>query len=324
MPKRTSASVPSAVEPFYAAIVNLTERVCGEHLNEEYAELAQHLTATLARKRPSPILRGRPEIWACGILYALGTVNFLFDKSQTPHIRADDLCAVLGVSVSSGANKAGQIRDMFHMSQMDPHWCLPSMVDQNPLIWILQVNGLMVDIRHMPREVQEIAYKKGLIPYIPADRAKVEKETEAADAKVLARRGRNTDLEKPRCGLCGKTKNLTKTKCCGQWICDDEDQYVLFSYARNSCNRNHDRYTLCSYHHNEGHTGDWKTCQKCREDFESEIYVYYGTNEYNFEKLENPPDYEPTRCAKCNQVIVLSEGGYSMRGGEYYCANCSY
>lgn len=28
---------------------------------------------------------------------------------------------------------------------------------------------------------------------------------------------------KPRCGLCGKTKNLTKTECCGNWICDDED-----------------------------------------------------------------------------------------------------
>jgi hypothetical protein len=38
-------------------------------------------------------------------------------------------------------------------------------------VWILQVNGLMVDIRHMPREAQEIAYQKGLIPYIPADRS---------------------------------------------------------------------------------------------------------------------------------------------------------
>jgi hypothetical protein len=29
---------------------------------------------------------------------------------------------------------------------------------------------MMVDVRHMPREVQAIAYEKGLIPYIPADR----------------------------------------------------------------------------------------------------------------------------------------------------------
>jgi len=144
--------------------------VCNQHLNSEYAELARRLAATLARKRPSPILRGKPEIWACAILYALGTVNFLFDKSQTPHMRADELCAVFGVSQSSGANKAKLIRDMLKMYQLDPNWCLPSRVDENPLIWILQVNGMMVDIRHMPREVQVIAFEKGLIPYIPADR----------------------------------------------------------------------------------------------------------------------------------------------------------
>jgi hypothetical protein len=32
------------------------------------------------------------------------------------------------------------------------------------------VNGLLVDLRDMPREIQEIAFEDGLIPYIPADR----------------------------------------------------------------------------------------------------------------------------------------------------------
>jgi hypothetical protein len=59
---------------------------------------------------------------------------------------------------------------MLKMYQLDPNWCLPSLMDDNPMVWILQVNGLMVDVRHMPREVQVIAYEKGLIPYIPADR----------------------------------------------------------------------------------------------------------------------------------------------------------
>ena len=127
----------------------------------------------------------------------------------------------------------------------------------------------------------------------------------------------------PACGLCGKTTNLTKTDCCGQWICDDEDQYVPFSYARNSCRRNHDRYTLCGFHYNDGHSGDWKDCQKCRNSFETEMYVYFGTNEYNFEKLQDIPDYEPTRCAKCNEVIVLSEEGYSTRGDEHFCGRCT-
>ncbi len=48
---------------------------------------------------------------------------------------------------------------------------------------------------------------------------------------------KNTSKSKPtgpRCGLCGKTGNLIRTECCGNWICDDEDKYVIFSYARNS------------------------------------------------------------------------------------------
>jgi hypothetical protein len=47
---------------------------------------------------------------------------------------------------------------------------LRSLVDRNPRVWMAEVNGLLVDLRNMPREVQEIAFAKGMIPYIPADR----------------------------------------------------------------------------------------------------------------------------------------------------------
>jgi hypothetical protein len=59
---------------------------------------------------------------------------------------------------------------MLKMYQLDPNWTLPSRLDDNPMVWMLQVNGFMMDVRHAPREVQEIAFNKGLIPYIPADR----------------------------------------------------------------------------------------------------------------------------------------------------------
>jgi hypothetical protein len=130
-------------------------------------------------------------------------------------------------------------------------------------------------------------------------------------------------VPRPRCGLCGKRANLVPTPCCGQWICNDEDEYVLFSYARNSCSRNHRRFTLCGWHHTEGHRGSWKTCARCPRDFVTEIYVYFGTNEYNFERLENPPAYEPTRCSRCRRVVVLSEGGYSRLGPDVWCETCT-
>jgi hypothetical protein len=166
---QTQASLRS-VRSIYESIVTLTDSFCGQYLNDEYAVLCRQSAAALARKRPSPLVRGALEIWACGIVYALGTVNFLFDESQVPHMRADSLCTAFGVSKSSGANKAKLIRDMFDMSPFDPNWCLPSLVDDNPLIWMLTVNGMIVDVRRMPRQIQEIAYRKGLIPYLPADR----------------------------------------------------------------------------------------------------------------------------------------------------------
>jgi hypothetical protein len=166
---KKSLNVPKNMQPVYDAIVALTDSVCAAHLNAEYAELARFANAALCRKKPSPLVSGKADSWACGIVYALGFVNFLFDKSHSPYLSAEDLCKAFGVSKSNGAAKSKLVRDALKLMQFDPDWCLPSMLDDNPLIWMLEVNGLAVDIRRMPREAQEVAYQKGLIPYIPAD-----------------------------------------------------------------------------------------------------------------------------------------------------------
>jgi hypothetical protein len=151
-------------------VIGLIDQFCKEYLNEEYAVLCRKLAEKLGRKRPSPLLHGSPHAWASGIVRAVGGVNFLHDKSQTPYMRSTDIDHYLGTSPSSGAAKLAAIRKMFKMYQLDPNWTLPSRLEDNPMVWMLQVNGFMVDVRHAPREVQEIAFNKGLIPYIPADR----------------------------------------------------------------------------------------------------------------------------------------------------------
>lgn len=154
----------------YEENVALTDAVCKAHLNQEYADLSRRLAAHLCRKRPSPVVNGQAKSWAGGIVYALGQINFLFDKSQMPHSSADELSEYFDVGKNTLGTKAKQIRDIINSYQMDPEWSLPSMIDRNPLVWMLSVNGLIVDVRHMPREVQEIAFERGLIPYIPADK----------------------------------------------------------------------------------------------------------------------------------------------------------
>jgi hypothetical protein len=142
--------------------------------------------------------------------------------------------------------------------------------------------------------------------------------------KSRSTRGRHLSIipSRRRCGLCGKRDRLTQTECCQQWICDDAHTYALFSYARNSCYHNHGRFTLCGFHYHERHRGEWKTCEPCRRAFATELYVYFGMNAYNFERLENPPAYEPTLCSVCQRRIRLGEDSYGTRAGRHICWSC--
>jgi hypothetical protein len=94
----------------------------------------------------------------------------LGDSTQTPHMKMTDIDEGFSISQASGSAKSKAIRDLLRMRPFDPEWTLPSRMDDNPLVWMVNVNGLLMDIRQAPREAQEVAFQKGLIPYIPADR----------------------------------------------------------------------------------------------------------------------------------------------------------
>ena len=40
-------------------------------------------------------------------------------------------------------------------------------MDANPLVWMLNINGFIMDVRKAPLEVQQMAYEQGLISYVP-------------------------------------------------------------------------------------------------------------------------------------------------------------
>ena len=61
-------SISAPAKPAYVAIVALTEAFCREHLNVEYEALCRKLAGMLAPKRSSPLTRGKPEVWTCGIV----------------------------------------------------------------------------------------------------------------------------------------------------------------------------------------------------------------------------------------------------------------
>jgi hypothetical protein len=75
-----------------------------------------------------------------------------------------------GVAESTGQGKSKAIRTLLKIRTFDPHWTLPSRMGENPMAWMIEINGFIVDARYLKREFQEDALRKGLIPCIPADR----------------------------------------------------------------------------------------------------------------------------------------------------------
>ena len=170
MSKQSESAVPRKMQPVFDEIVAVTGAFCREHLNVEYADVCRRLTAALCRKRPSPLLQGQLHTWAAGIIWTAGWMNFLSDPSQTPHMTQKELAEKVGVSASTMTARKKVIDDALGLMQLDPRYTLSSRMAENPLVWMIKVDGLVVDARMMPYEVQEIAYEKGLIPYIPADK----------------------------------------------------------------------------------------------------------------------------------------------------------
>lgn len=171
MPKRKPAGPPKKPknDPV-KEVLGLVDTFCKEHLNEEYAELCRRLTEKLARKRPSPLISGRPNTWACGIVRAIGWVNFLDDPSQKPHMKSTAIDKAFGVGESTGQGKSTLIRKMLKIRPMDPEWSLCSVAEQNPMTWMIEVNGFLIDARHLKPEIQEKLLRQGLIPYLPERR----------------------------------------------------------------------------------------------------------------------------------------------------------
>jgi hypothetical protein len=164
--------IPVALRDRAQQIMEVTDVACREHLDEEYGRLTRRLVARLARKRPSPLTRGDVRIWAAGAIYAVGQVNFLFDRTQTPHLTAKQLADALGVVQTTTANKAGIINRSLDIGVFEPDLTRVAMIEQHPMAWLVELEGgFLVDARTLPLELQEEARRRGLIPDLDALRA---------------------------------------------------------------------------------------------------------------------------------------------------------
>lgn len=125
-------------------LLELVMGFCKQYLDEDYGQVAFKMVEKMGRKRTVPFMSGKLEIWAAGIIHAIGMVNFLFDKSFEPYASVHDICEHFGTSQSSATQKSKLIRDMFKMSYFDNEFATRQTQQNNPFNDLVSVNGLII------------------------------------------------------------------------------------------------------------------------------------------------------------------------------------
>ena len=97
-----STEAPAEARLRYETITGLTDAFCERYLNDEYAMMCRRLATELARKQPTPLKRGRAEVWACGIVPTIGWANMLDDPKSSPSMKLIDIDPEFGVANSTG------------------------------------------------------------------------------------------------------------------------------------------------------------------------------------------------------------------------------
>ena len=57
------------------------------------------------------------------------------------------------------------------------------MLEHSPFAWFIEIDGMYMDVRTLPIDLQEAAFQEGLIPYIPGgeERSTLSKEPRIGD-----------------------------------------------------------------------------------------------------------------------------------------------
>lgn len=86
-----------------------------EYLDDEFKSINVKLANELVGRDDISFEDDDVEMWACGIVFAVGQLNFLFDGLYHPHITRDDVCGYFAVGRINANNKARDIRRILNL-----------------------------------------------------------------------------------------------------------------------------------------------------------------------------------------------------------------
>lgn len=98
---------------------------CDKYLDSAYLEICIKVYQDLLKKDKSIFKRGNSEIWAAAIVWAVGSENFLSDKSFEPYASLSDVCAFFNVNTSTVGQKSRKIKDILKLNIWSTKYRLP-------------------------------------------------------------------------------------------------------------------------------------------------------------------------------------------------------
>ncbi len=107
-------------------INQLVTNYCNKNLDNDYLKICTKVILDILKKDKSVFERGKPEIWAASIVWAVGSENFLSDKSFQPYAMLSDVCDFFSVNSSTVGQKSRKIKDMLDISIGNPKYRLPN------------------------------------------------------------------------------------------------------------------------------------------------------------------------------------------------------
>ena len=125
-------------------ILALIKQFCTAHLDEEYYEISERLVKKMGRKRAVPFVSGQIDIWAAAVIHAIGSVNFLFDKSSKPYTSIEEINHFFGTKKTTTGGKSKIIRDLFKMTYYDKEFSTKALQESSPFNNLMMFNGLIL------------------------------------------------------------------------------------------------------------------------------------------------------------------------------------
>ena len=145
------------LDPLQARVATLLEQLdafCAARLDADYRKLLHQAVESLAAQHAAQLLKGRESSWCAGLVHAIGTANFLFDRSQQPHCPPKEVFNFFGVSASVGYAHAKKARDLLAIAPLARDWTRLSLQEPSADPMLVTVNGMTIDARKLPADVR--------------------------------------------------------------------------------------------------------------------------------------------------------------------------